>query len=299
MALALGIAALGFTTTSSAWAQAWLSPAGHGSIGITYTYTDVHKHLFSQAKDNVRIGNGLRGRSSARDLGHLSADTGTLNMDYSITSRFAISGSVAYIGSKYQGCCPDGDVDADWNRGFQDLGVNIRYRALFYPIALTPFAGFSTPTHNYSTMGHTSIGSGLRSYSLGLNVGRPLAPILPGGYVQVGYTYDFVQNIADFGLNHHSFDAQLGYFVSNALSLQVQSVSLWTPNGFDWTDEHAFEIHEEAHDRAAKVRFWRLGGAVGYSVNRSHDLFLAYMTTVTGANTHDASSTIFGTSWNF
>lgn len=295
--MALGVALRLFTTTP-ACAQAWLSPKGHGSVGVTYVYTDVLRHLVSHEYDNVPIGNGKFGRSDALDFGRISADTGILSFDYSLTSTLAASGDVAYLGSNYQGSAPDSPLDGGWVKSFQDLALNLRYRALTWPVVLTPFAGFSTPTHNYPTLGHSSVGVGLRAYVLGASFARGFGPVLAGGYLHGTYAYGFVKNLGDHGLNNHNLDLELGYFATRALSFRVLSTWHYTPDGFDWTNDSELMEHFTDHDRAAAARYNRLGGGVGYSFSR-YDVFLVYERTVRGANTHDGRSTILGTSWNF
>jgi hypothetical protein len=267
-------------------------------VGVTYVYTDVRKHLFSHAYDGLPIGNGKFGRSDAGDFGHISADTGILNFDYSLTSQLAVSGDVAYLGSKYQGSVPESATDGSWVRSLQDLALGLRYRALTWPVVLTPFAGFSTPTHNYPTLGHSSVGVGLQAYNLGASLGRGFGPFLPGGYLHGTYTYGFVKNLGGHGLNNHNLDLELGYFATRALSFRALSTWHYTPDGFDWTNDSEFEEHGMDHDRAAAARYNRLGGGVGYSFSH-YDVFLVYERTVRGANTHDGRSTIFGTNWNF
>lgn len=297
-AAVLGFAALCSTASTQAWAQAWLNPKGHGRVSLIYVYTDVRKHFFSQAKDNVPIGNGKLGRSDVRDLGHISADTGVLTADYSLTDRIGVGGQVAFVGSKYQGSRAEAPTDGSWVKSFQDLTLDLRYRAVRWPVALTPFVAFSTPTHNYATLGHSAVGVGLRSYDLGASLGRGLAPLLPGGYFQGTYTYGFVQNLGEHGLNNHNLNLELGYFATQTLSFRVLSVWHYTPDGFDWSDKGLFVEHGMDHDRAAAARYNRIGGGLGYSL-RGYDLYLVYEETIRGANTHAAKSTIFGTSWNF
>lgn len=299
LAVALGLAALCSTASTTARAQSWLYPKGHGSVGLTYTYTDIRKHLFDVAGEGP-IGNGKIGVSHAIDLGRMSGNTASLAADYSVTNRLAVGAGVAYVASKYQGPNPEVPTDGQWVKGVQDLTVGARYRVLVWPISVTTDAGFSTPTHNYATLGHSALGIGLRSYSVGASLGRGLAPLLPDAYLEVGYTYGFVQKFAAMDLNSHTLGVGLGYFVTQALSLRAQSIWHYTPGGFDWSgaDEHMWMDHGHDHDRAAQVRFNRVGGGVGYSLTH-YDLFFAYQSTITGANTMDGNSSIFGVSRNF
>jgi hypothetical protein len=144
-------------------AQAWVPAAHTGSVLLAYQNTDVNKHLFGG--DMTAYGGTADG---ALDMGQVRAQTIQFGYDYGLTSHLAFNGTVAYIGSTYEGAFPEDAMDdATFNGTFQDASFGLRYMVPWKGFAITPLVSYTFPTHSYPTHGHTAVGKGNNSFNAG------------------------------------------------------------------------------------------------------------------------------------
>jgi hypothetical protein len=277
-----------------AHAQAWVPFAHNVRAYMSYGYQDVGDHLFS-VPDAGDGDNGL-------DLGDIDSQTITFGLDYGVTQRLAAYGSINYVSSRYQGEMPESHLDnGNWNSGFADFDLGLRYQALTYPIMITPSLAVTVPTHDYETLGHSALGSGLTVLHAGLDVGW-LPVFVPRTYVQLSYAHSFYEQFHDMKMNRGQGALLLGYFLSPSLSLNAFTNYLFTNGGVDWwTDlesDEEVEMHWGGHDRYADASAWKVGGGVAYEFAPAFGVGLGVETVLWGENTNDATQISLSTSWN-
>jgi hypothetical protein len=133
---------------------------------------------------------------------------------------------------------------------------------------VTPFVAAVIPTHHYETRGHTAVGRDLRELQVGVNVGRDLEEIIPRTYFQARYSYAFVQNVEQFGLNRSNVDWEFGYYAKPRVSLRFTGAWQYTYSGLRYPLDQAIPDFHELHDRAAKSGFVRFGGRLTVTLRR-------------------------------
>lgn len=282
-------------------AQAWAPYRGQSSVALSYGFTHADRHLFSgNIESDPSCGVDYACDGNAVDLGKIDSSTLSLYADYGIVNRLAVSGTVVFVSSAYSGLFPEAAIDMSRNNSFQDWGLALRYMALLKPVVVTPFIGYSGPTYNYDLVGHTAVGSGLKSLQAGLNLGRSLSPWVRSAYVHVNYGYSFVENTGIFGMDQSFLSAEAGWFFNRSIGVRFLSNFLWVHDGFDWlNNEHWEHSPGHSHDLAAGARRFRLGGGLSYSLPKYADLSLSYLATVSGENTHNLQGITFSTIFTF
>jgi hypothetical protein len=222
-------------------------------------------------------------------------------VDFSLTKKLAVKLSLPYIDGKYNGSYPHLFVrgrpetlskldDGKHHGAFQDFRLDVRYNVRRRPLMLTPFFQIGVPSHDYAFFGHGAVGTGQREYRMGLNVGRRLTPILPRVFVQGRYAFGLAQRFVNIAPKRSYAEFQLGYFLTNRLSVQGALVWQHTHNGIDsilgvfpdnLTDEQW--LH---HDKILKARLLDLGGSAAYRLTPSMNVFFGMGRSVSGANGH-------------
>jgi hypothetical protein len=269
-------------------------PSGlqQGDVAITTVYQEanVTKHFFStgQTVDGGRI----RGR------------TLLLAVDYALTDRLAMTVSVPYVAARYHGPVPHRNSTLDdgaVHGTLQDLRADLRYDFLLGETHLTPFVGITRPTHSYEYLGHAAPGHKLREEVVGFNIERSTDKIIAGSYVQARYGYSFAEKVLGISHNRSNLDVNLGYFVTQNLSVR----GLWslqkTYGGIDQVLGQPLTgdlfLH---HDQLGRADFVAVGAGATYSLNDRVDLFASASKMLHGRNGHklDLSPTV-GMTWSF
>ena len=270
-------------------AQAWLPMKGEGQVTITYENLYVRDHFDYTGK-----------RFQA---GPIRTNTVITTLEYGLTNNLTLDSEITHVTSKYEGFVgpvPHGPPDTGfYHPTFQDLRFGVRYRALSRQILVTPFIAGVIPTHHYETRGHTAVGRDLRELQIGVNVGRDLEDIIPKTYVQARYAYAFVQDVQQFNLNRNNVDWEFGYFANSRLSLRFTGAWQHTYNGVRYPLDQNIPDFHELHDRPAQSAFFRFGGGLSVSLNRSIDLHADFGNTYVGRNTHGARGISLGLSFRF
>ena len=283
-ALLIAIAPLNLTQ-----AQAWTPPRGEGQVTLTYENLYVRDHF-------DYLGNRF-------DAGPIRTNTVVSTFEYGITNKLTLDGQLFHVTSKYEGFVgpvPHGPPDTGvYHPQFQDAVVGVRYNLTSRHLFVTPFVAAGIPTHHYETRGHTAVGRDLRELQVGAYVGRDLEEIIPRTYFQARYSYAFVQNVDQFGLNRSNFDWEVGYYAKPRVSLRFTGSWQYTYSGLRYPLDQNIPDFHDLHDRAAKSGFLRFGGGATVTLVKNFDLHIDAGNTFRGYTTHGARGLSLGISWRF
>lgn len=285
----LAVLALHLAVRAPVFAQAWLPPKGEGSLSFSYQKIDVLDHFGAEGE--------------REDRGRIHTHNLIMSLEYGLTDKLALDFDVAYVASRFDGpglrLHGPGD-DGFYHPTFSDAHVSLRYNVARKPLMITPFIGFTIPTHDYEVQGHSAVGRGFHEVLVGANVGRQLDPILPNGYAHVRYSYAILKDFAGFNLNHSNADWEVGWVANRLIAFRFVGAWQRTHGGLDFPAGRRLTPAEfDVHDRVARADYVQLGGGVTFSVNRSIDVHAAYVKTVSARNTHGDAGIILGFTWRF
>jgi hypothetical protein len=282
---------------SLAFAQTgWVAGPGTGSVSLNYQYTKVDYHLFGG--DMSGSGGDAAGRL---DMGQIAGQSLFLHATYVVLPNLSLNGSLAYVGGTYTGDAPESPVldDGNFHGQMQDAAFGARYSLALGSFALSPFVGFSFPTHEYEHHGHVASGKGNNIFTAGASLSRSFYPIIPGGYTTISYSHDFVADVENWGLDGDRYGFDLGYFITPALSTRGYFSYYQVKDGIDWYDDTFNPTVWHYHDAAAATLQRRIGGAIYWQFNSDKTVFVDIGGLLSGENTHDGISYTFGTTWFF
>ena len=274
-----------FFVATSAVAQAWLAPQGEASLGVAYQNVFTRDHLFSEGE--------------RRDRGRIRLSTVVVGLTYSFTDRLAAGVSVPYVAGRYDGTLPNIIAglepvdDGTYHGTLTDLRVDLRYNVLSEPAMVTPFVSAIVPTRDYATYGQASPSSGLEQYVVGVWAGRRLDPILEAGFVQVRYSYTFVEKVLGVSHDRSNVDLEVGYFPTPSLGISATGSYQTThggveiplpgsPEGDAFRETPFFRYRHQL----ARSKFLNAGGIVSYALSGTVDVYAVYLATVWGRNLH-------------
>jgi opacity protein-like surface antigen len=290
--------------SAHARAQAWLPPQGEASLSMGY--------------GNIFVKDHLDGEGGTFQDGNMRSNTIGLALEYAVTNRLSVDVGIPWVAGKYMGQDPHIQLngttldDGNYHGTFTDLGLGVRWQALHDPVALTPYVAAIIPTHSYTYFAHSAPGKDLHQYLLGFFMGRRLDPILDDGYMQLRYSYNFVEKVIGISHNQSSADLTLGYFLTSALSARGILSYLYTHGGLSIDDilsmcdpvlqcgptdpTPVWQHHDQiTHDVALNAGF-----GLGYALTGSVDVSANYFFTVLGKNGHKVANGLsFGVTWNF
>ena len=286
-----------------AHAQAWVPPAGSGSVGLVVQTIDNTGHFLTD---------GFLAKKGGK-----SVDSGiAIETDYAITDRWSLSAGLPYVFARYSDPDPPPpfipflpvDECRCWHSGLQDFGLTARYNVVNKAFALTPSVSVGVPTHDYNYRGEAVLGRNLKELRLAIDAGQRLDVISTRLSVQARYSYAFVQPVLDVPNNRSNAAVEGAFELTRKLSVQgsvswqhthgglrVGSPSLpeLPPPGDVNTSERLNE-----HDRLLRDNNWRVGGALSYELAR-FDLFASYISYVRGTDAHAGRAVTGGISWPF
>jgi hypothetical protein len=275
-------------STSSAHAQAWVPPARVGVVSVIYQDIDNTSHRLD---DGTKLD------------GFDSVSRGVLlNLDYAVTDRFSFSVGLPYIAAKYRGPEPSFfglpvDDCHCWNRGWQDLSATVRYNVINGPFAVTPSVSLGVPTHEYEYFGEAVLGRNLKEVRMAIDAGRRLDAISPRLSVSGRYSFAFVERVLDLPNNRSNISVEAGFQAARRLSTRA---------GLSWQRSHGglrsteFDTDErlQQFDRLLKDNYLHLSAGLAYSFSR-FDLFAAYVSYISGTDTHAGRAITTGISVPF
>ena len=296
---------------------------GRGTLTLVYQHGSATDGLFASDITGRRVAGGYIGEGKRLNHGNMTDQTGAFDLDYGIGERFAVSGNVAYVGSRYIGngghpALPGHEKidDGTYHSTFQDAALGVRYLAASRHLAVIPFVRFTFPTHDYVNVGHSAVGRNLNQLQVGANLARRLDPILPDAYAKATLAYAFVESpkipIADgaapveqphFNINRRFASLELGYFVTNRLAVNVFGSRVHTEGGIDWARDLKgpadYARIGHVHDAAARDRHAVIGGGLSFAVMKSLWLYAGYSGVVSGQNLHDTEAFSIGMTWSY
>lgn len=261
--------------STSAYAQAWVPPAGIGVV--TYAYQTINN-------TNHRLTDG-----SLFD-GYDSVSRGVLvSLDYAFTDRFSITVGIPYLGSKYTGPEPSffGLAVDDcfcWSHGWQDIGATVRYNVSNSGFALTPSISFGVPSHNYDYFGEAVLGRNLNEVRLAVDAGQRLDAISDRLSVSARYSFAVVEKVLELQNNRSNIALEVGFLAARKLA--TRAGLLWQiSHGGLRSNEMVTEEQISQYDRLIKDNNFHITGGLSYSLPKV-DAFWSYTHYVSGTDTH-------------
>ena len=246
--------------------QAWLSPKGEGTVALSYQNMFVSNHAYED--------------SDAHDIGHILSHVLTLDVDYSLTGKLAVRVAIPFVDGRYYGAKPHQlpEDNGLYHSTFQDFTTDVRYRLIKRRAVVTPFFRAVVPSNNYAYLAHSAAGRDQREYHLGTNFGRRLNPLIPKAYIQVQYSYAFVERVLGIAPNRSNIEVQPGYFLTRRTSLLATGQYVYTHSGLDlnYSLFHAGLSGDQwiHHDQIAKTSLLDLGGGASFAITPSWQMFL-------------------------
>ena len=301
-----------FSAPDTAWAQAWVAPAGLGSVTVAVQNINNTGHIFTDGLF-LQVGRSVNTRID-------------IEADYAITDRLSLSAGLPFVFAKYTDPVPYGpsgvavsDVPAGqipfpprdecrcWQSAWQDFGFTARYNVISGAFALTPSVSVGVPSHDYAFRGEAVVGQRLRELRIAVDAGQRLTAISPKLYVQGRYSYAFVERVIDVPNNRSNAALEGGFLITRRLA--ARGLLLWqrVHGGLRFgSDSPALpfpgdvntpeRMHE--HDRLLRDNYWRFGGGITYSLPQV-DVFASYIGFLKGSDSHAVRAFTAGVSWPF
>jgi len=296
-------------------AQAWLPPKGEASFSIGYGNVFVKDHTWSQG--------------DTLDDGHMRSNTIGLSLEYGLSSQLAFEFAIPLVISKYYATESalygwDGHValdgttidDGNYHGAFQDFQFGLRWQAVKAPVVITPYVGAVIPSHGYRYFAHSAAGKGLHEYSAGFYAGRRLDPFLDDAYVQLRYSYAFVEKVIGISHDRSSADLQLGYFLTSSFGAQALLSYAYTHGGISAKNIDEFNRLYcdpvlqcgptdptptwQHHDQIGHSVYLDAGAGLTYALTGSTVVFANYFFDLVNYNGHMIRQGLsFGATWSF
>ena len=282
-------------------AQAWLPPKGEASFSLGYGNAFVNKHYLGTSADP--------GDNVENDFGHIRSQSVEIGLGYGLTDRLAASVAIPYILTKYYGTPGQNFFphtisidDGQYHGIFQDFKINLSYQALQGRVAVAPFVSAVIPSHSYTYFAHAAAGRDLHEYLLGSSFGARLDQLLAGSYVELTYSYAFVEHV--LGIHHDRSNGllELGYFLTPSLSMRGIATGFYTHGGVNGVAADRLPPPEIFlhHDQIGHESGISVGGGLSYVLTGSTELYVAYLTQVQGRGGHKIKDSLsFGVSYSF
>lgn len=279
--------------------QAFTPPQGAGAVTVAWQYIDNTGH---------RLSDGY-----LREAGQSVTTSVLFEVDYAFTDRVAATLGIPYVFAKYTGAQPPPsgrpvDACACWHSSFQDFSLSARYRLGDGPWAVTPLVRFVQPSHDYTYQGEAVVGRNLQEFQVGVATGLRLVGFLPQVTIGAGYTYAFVERIADVSIDRSNGYVDVGYALSRRLYARAAGTWQQTHGGLRFgsvTGDPFFPPGEfttpetlAQRDRLLRTNYWQVGGGISYSTGPV-DIFASITGFVWGRDAHAGQSYLLGASWFF
>jgi len=285
IALPLMVPFLHLLMPNAASAQAWVPGKGWGNVSIGYKNLYVKDHLDMQ-------GNKI-------DSGQIRTNVVSMDLDYGVTRRLAVSVGLPLSLVKYTGTKPHTAPgiplldDGKYHGGAQDFRVGFRYNLVRNsPVVITPFVEGIVPSHDYVTFAHAAIGRNLRELLVGTNIGwQGGESFLPNAFFQTRINYSFVEKVLGRSHNRTNIDMEVGYFLTPRLAVTGIASYAKHHGGLDydssrtipeqWTPEELLN-----HDELMRSDQLDVGGGASFRVSRSTSVYANVLTIAWGINGH-------------
>ena len=260
------------------------SRAGHGHISASFQV--------------IRI-DGFKSSIGTLPIG--TADTQSINIDvdYNLTDRLSLSVGLPYIRKRYNGAGvhdpltlnpPRPEVEnvdiKDWNSGFQDFHLGLRYVVRDGPLTIEPYAYLGTPSNDYPFFGHAAVGQNLLKFDVGSNF--LWTPGLSNAYYNLSLGYVFVEETLGVDISHWLINARAGYFFNDSVSGSIFT-QLKKGHGLTFPDDFPPPRTSEMwyqHDRLVKHNYMNVGIGLDWNINSKYSLTTSVMTMVWAEQVH-------------
>ena len=303
-----------FTASATfACAQAWVPPAGVGSVTVAVQTVDNDGHLVTDGRffpEGQSVNNRI-----------------DIEVDYAVTDRLSVSAGLPFVFAKYVDPLSYGspgiaveDVPAGiipfpprddcrcWQSGWQDVGFTARYNLASGAFALTPSVTVGVPSHDYEFRGEAVVGQRLKEVRITVDAGQRLDAISPRLSVQGRYSYAFVERVLDIPNNRSNATVQGGFLVTRRLA--ARGLLLWqhvhgglrfggsASSALPYPGDVNTPDRMFTHDRLLRDNNFRLGAGITYAM-RQMDVFASYIEFVRGTDSHAGRAFTAGISLPF
>lgn len=259
---------------------------GGAWVAFTYAYTHVQNHLDPN-------GNEV-------DVGSINANALTVEGEYGISDRLSVFGGVPYIQRKYNGdhphtiAEPDGQLettgadDGTYHGSFQDFWIGSKYVMSAGNWLITPSIAYGHPTHDYEHFAHAAIGTKQKKTDLSIFTGRGLPPPFDRFYLEIDYTYSFVEQYQHVDVNRSTALVEVDYFATDLLMLRLYGLGQKTHGGLNYPTNYPpsdpkLYYH---HDQTQRVDFIDVGAGAVYALNALYSVNTGVLTNIWGENGH-------------
>ena len=262
---------------SVASAQAWLPDKGR--FNATFVINDIlNEQHWTSTGDTI---GGTR----------VDSQTYALLASYGLTDRWMVSASLPFVNTKYTGppshggaagfYVDDGDAHGSWT----DLRVGVHFQALEQPFALAPFVAYVTPISDYYYRGHAAQGRNVEEFLIGFSAGKSLDPWLRRTYVQMRYSYAFVEKVLDQVHDRDNLNLEVGTFITPRWNVSAYGAFQWTHGGLDAPVPPSSPYFLD-HDSLIESEYINAGLGTGFAVTPDMTVFMMYMHGFEGRNDH-------------
>jgi hypothetical protein len=270
-------------------AQAWLPD--QGSFNASFIFNDVlNKEHWTPDGGTV-------------DVGHTRSQTYALLANYGLTDRVMLAGSLPFVVTKFMGENSHGGVDGfdvddgEEHGSLTDLRLGVHYQLLERPFALAPFVAYVTPVASYYTRGHAAQGRHLQELILGFGAGKSLDPWVSRSYVQMRYSYAFVEEEQDVSHDRSNLNFEIGKFFTPRWNVSLYGAWQWTHGGIEPSQFADYWFH---HDQLLNDDFFNAGVGTGFALTPEMTAFAMYMHGFDGKNGHKMNHGVtLGFTWGY
>jgi hypothetical protein len=310
--IALSIGLLALCPAPASAQSAWLPVDGEANISLVFQHLSYGGHF---EENGVKLDGAVPSR----------AFLGIFQFEYGLTDKLALTARLPYVASEFTGthdepvttflrdrydefqrANPQAAVSTLDTGGFystfQDFGVTLRYNMLDDDrsgLVITPVIGATIPSHDYRTVGEAAPGQNLFALHTGVNAGRLLDPWLPNAYVHGRYIYSFVESLVNVSMNRSLVEIEGGYAITPTVTARGLATWSHTHGGVPFSEAYKDVLLFLVHDRLLASRYWHAGGGATVSLTDSLDLDGAFVTFVSGSDTHYGHGATVGLTWRF
>jgi hypothetical protein len=292
---AVRLAAFALIATAGADAQAWVPQKGEGSLSATYSFLASNGHYTTEGKKVAEAA--------------AQSQSSIVEVEYGLTERLALNASLAFVSIRYNSNNPPTAVlrtlfdqtlqttgkqfynhgfldDGAWHSSVQDIQVNVRYNLVSRPLLITPFVGFTLPSHDYAYVGESAPGRNLREFNFGVSAGRKLDPFAEKMYLHSTIEFAIPQAALGVRTTRTNLFLETGYAVTRRLSLRGFGNYQHTFNGLRFPVDLTTPEISLTHERLLKANWWHVGGGVSYALTPKTEIAADVVSFVAGSDTH-------------
>jgi hypothetical protein len=268
--------------------QAWIAPAGEGTVAVVHQYVHSDVHLNKE---------GIGTRALGSEAFHAVALEGS----YGLRQRLAVEGSVVWLATKWTGPGPaHGPVDTGIYHGaLQDFRFAVRYQLTDGAVAVAPFVAVGVPSHAYETRGHSAFGRDLSEIQLGVSAGRGFRWFRGAGHVHGTVAYAASEGVAGVDLDLDHVNGDLEVAASVATRVQVRGFTNWQVmrDGLQLGPQVDHYDLSPVHDRFARASYLQVGAGATIAAGPRATFSMSAFATLTGRNVHAVRGLVTGLTW--